>query len=114
MDIGDAEVQLRRMCAAESPPELDDIEVRDLAVLATTRGLYAAAAQGWRSKAAKVAGDFGFSTDGNRFDRDQAYAHCMQMADWYHQRAGSGGQGGSLGVVTVRSPTAAAAEGRCL
>lgn len=110
MDLGEAEIQLCRMVAADSPPELDLDEVRDLVAMAQSRGwnLYAAAAEGWRWKAAKAAGDFGFSTDGNRFDRDQAHGMCMRMADWYQRRAATA-SGASLSAVTVRSPTAAAA-----
>lgn len=110
MDLGEAELALTRMVAADQPPELDDFAVRDLALLAQARGwnLNAAAAEGWRWKAAKVAGEFGFSTDGNRFDRDQAHGMCMRMAQWYQQRAAAA-SGASLSAVTVRSPTAAAA-----
>lgn len=42
-----------------------------------------AAAEGWRWKAAKVATEFDFSTDGQSFKRDQQRAACLEMAAQY-------------------------------
>ena len=46
----------------------------------------AAAAEGWRWKAAKVSDRFSFSSDAGSFSRDQVYAHCLQMASHYSSR----------------------------
>lgn len=44
-----------------------------------TWNLNAAAAEGWRLKAAKVAGDFSFSADGASYSKADVLAHCLQM-----------------------------------
>lgn len=60
----------------------------------TYGNLRAAAARGWRMKAAKVADQFGVAVgNGTRFDRDQVYRHCLEMA-----RTFSSGGIGSLRV----------------
>jgi hypothetical protein len=52
-----------------------------------TYDLNAAAAEGWRLKAAKVAGDFNFrSPDGSSYDRSQVMEHCERMAKHYASR----------------------------
>jgi hypothetical protein len=43
----------------------------------------AAAAEGWRRKAGKVAGSFDFGTDGQSFSRSQMHAMCLEMAAQY-------------------------------
>lgn len=50
--------------------------------------LNAAAAEGWRWRAAKVADAYDFSTDGQSFDRSQLQAHALKMADYYAARVG--------------------------
>lgn len=45
-----------------------------------------AAAEGWRWKAAKVAGDFSFSTDGQTFNRVEMVRECRAMAEMYGRR----------------------------
>ncbi len=56
--------------------------------------LMAAAAEGWRWKAGKVAGRFTFSSDVNSFQRRQMHEMCLQMADQYSKG------GGTIGVVS--------------
>lgn len=46
-----------------------------------------AAVEGWRRKAGKVAGRFRFATDGQTFDRQQLYAHCISQMHEYRRRA---------------------------
>ncbi len=52
--------------------------------------LGSAAAAGWELKAAAVAHRFTFSADGQRFDRSQVHAMCLDMADRYRRRGGVG------------------------
>lgn len=106
MDEPTARDHLAAMVAAESEPALDDDELDmlvDLARRADSDGrapddddwsptwdLNAAAAEGWRRKAAKVAGEFGFAADGQTFQRHQAHAMCLAMEERYRRRvAGS-------------------------
>jgi hypothetical protein len=48
-----------------------------------TWDLNAAAADGWRWKAGRVAGDFTFSADDASFSKGDVMAKCLQMADEY-------------------------------
>jgi hypothetical protein len=52
-----------------------------------TWDLDAAAAEGWRWKAAAIADRFGFSADGATFSRDQQWQHCMEMAGRFGARS---------------------------
>ena len=51
-----------------------------------TYDLNAAAADIWEEKAASLAQDFDFSSDGARFDRSQAYEQMMRSARYYRSR----------------------------
>lgn len=51
-----------------------------------TYDLNAAAAEGWRRKAAKVTAKFDFATGDQQFSRSQVYAQCMSMAEEYSRR----------------------------
>ena len=51
-----------------------------------TWNLNAAAAAGWEQKAAQVAHRFDFGADGQKFDRSQTHAMCLDMADRYRMR----------------------------
>jgi hypothetical protein len=53
-----------------------------------TWNLNAAAAEGWRWKAAKLAGAYDFTTDGQTFQRSQAVTQCNEMAQMYARRSG--------------------------
>jgi hypothetical protein len=44
-----------------------------------TYALNAAAAEGWRIKGARVAGDFNFSADNASFSKGDVLAHCLDM-----------------------------------
>lgn len=45
--------------------------------------LNAAAAEGWRLKGAKVAGDYTFSADGASYNRGDVLANCLAMEQKY-------------------------------
>lgn len=94
------------MVAADSEPLLTDLEVAYLVELGRrpdsdgllpddvgwsgAYNLNAAAAEGWRRKAGKVAGQFSFTTDGQTFHRAEMYKACLDMAQHYANRlAGS-------------------------
>lgn len=48
-----------------------------------TYNLRAAAAEGWRWKAAAVAADFAFTADGSTYERDQMIKQCLDMVKQY-------------------------------
>jgi hypothetical protein len=65
-----------------------------------TYDLNAGAAEGWRWKAALVAGQFDFATDQQTFNRTGKYKQCISMAEHYGKRvSGSLRVGGSLPVL---------------
>lgn len=69
---------------------------------APTYALNAAAAEGWRWKAGKVAGKFGFATDQQIFNREHMNKMCLAMADRYAKRvSGNIRIGGALPVIQV-------------
>lgn len=94
--------QLHRMLSADSEPALDLEDLHTLLRLhriidalgyaptherwTPTFDLYAAAAEGWRWKAAKAAERFSFSADGASYNRDQIYAHCLAQVKSYSSR----------------------------
>lgn len=51
-----------------------------------TYDLNAAAADIWHEKAAALAGNYDFSTQGQSFNRSQAYQQAMQQARYYRSR----------------------------
>lgn len=68
---------------------------------APTYDLNAGAAEGWRWKAAKVAGSFDFSTDQQDFSRSQMSEMCQAMVALYQKRVqASIRQRGSLPILT--------------
>lgn len=48
--------------------------------------LPAASAAGWRELAGTKAELYNFAADGGRFDRQQWFAHCLQMADYWDKQ----------------------------
>lgn len=92
-----ARTRLERMLAGE--PVLSTVEIDDLledAKRADSGGriptdpawvptwdLEYSAAKGWEWKANKVSGDFRASFDGQSFDLQQVYDHCMKQAAHY-------------------------------
>lgn len=52
-----------------------------------TWDLSAAAAEGWRRKAGKVAGRFNVTADGAVLSRAQIFAHCLMMAEQYGKKS---------------------------
>lgn len=57
-----------------------------LAPWSPTWDLNAAAAEGWRWKAAKVSARYDFDGDGQRFSRSQLLKHCLAMAGEYARK----------------------------
>jgi hypothetical protein len=53
-----------------------------------TYDLNAAAAEGWRWKAAKVTDRVAFGSQGDNYNADQLYQHCIDMAKYYEGRSG--------------------------
>lgn len=105
MTEAEARALLETMVAASVNPALSVTEIDQLVGLAKrvdslgrapndpawepTWNLDAAAAEGWRWKAAKAAAEFDVSVGaGTSFKRSQKYEHCMTMADRYARRSG--------------------------
>jgi hypothetical protein len=96
MTEAEAKTQLESMVASAEVPELADAEVDQLVTSAKrhdnaglapgvdgwvpTFNLAAAAAEGWRWKAAKVAGDYDFTIEDEGTDQSQVHRHCLQAA----------------------------------
>lgn len=114
MTPAEARGRLERMVAHGTDPVLTEPEVADLLRMAETQdrwGAYpadagweptyhlaAAAAEGWRWKAAKAAGDYQFSSDGKTLNRQQVHTNCLKMAETFAAMSGLGGGVGSLVV----------------
>lgn len=99
MDRGVALTLLSEKVAATSRPVLADATVAALLDAYPTTDadgraptdtgwvgtwdLNAAAAEGWRMKAGKVAGDFNFSADNASYSKADVLAHCLEMETKY-------------------------------
>lgn len=99
MDRAVALDALKSMTAADQRPVLSDVTLGALldqyasvdsdGLAPTDAGwtgtwyLNAAAAEGWRRKAAAVAGDFTFSADGASYDKGSVLANCERMVALY-------------------------------
>ncbi len=102
MDELTARALLEKMVAADAVPTLDADEVQQLLTRAQrtdsaglapsdsnwtpTWDLNAAAAEGWRWKAGKVAGAYTFGDSGSTFNRSDMVKACMAMAKTYGSR----------------------------
>lgn len=98
----DARSRLDSMLQSASEPLLTQAEVEALLVEAKradadglapsdtgwtpTWDLNAAAAEGWRRKAGKVAGRFDVTVDGDALRRSQMFSACLVMADRYARK----------------------------
>lgn len=121
MSHAQTRAQLEAMTAATSEPPLTESEILallDLARRADADGLEPthagwtptydlphAAAEGWRWKAGKVAGDFDVVDQGMSLRRSQAYAACLGMAVRYARQSAT-----SVPLTTVNSNPAAALD----
>lgn len=92
---------LKSMVAADSHPVLTEPEVLRLLMASRrqdsakvvpggegwlpTYDLDAAAAEGWRQKAGKAAGDYDFEADDSSLKRSQVVAQCNKMAEQYNK-----------------------------
>ena len=119
MDRPAARARLERMVAAGSQPALSAGDLDDLRVIATrpdadglvegddgwvpTFDLNAAAAEGWRWKAAKAAELVNFSADGASVSMAQLRDACVSQAEAYEGKADGGPGGGGIGTMTVGS-----------
>lgn len=55
-----------------------------------TYDTFAAIGDGWEMKASMCVGNYAFSSDGQTFNRQQVYDHCMDMAkSWKRRKAGT-------------------------
>jgi hypothetical protein len=113
VDRDTAKNLLKRMVAWDQTPKLTDTDIEsllDMARRADTSGepitsddwvptfnLNAAAAEGWRWKAAEVANLTQFSADGASYHDEQLLAHCTAMARQYASRVA-----GTLSVSAYR------------
>ena len=95
----EARARLERMVAASAVPALEPAEVDDLMLLAArndsadmppgdpdwapTYALNAAAAEGWRWKAGKVAGAVTLGQDGSTINRSDMHKACIAQAAYY-------------------------------
>ena len=102
LSVEDAEARLKAMLAWDQPPALTQTEIDQLLEMSKLRDPYdlppddanwtptwdlnIGAAEGWRWKAAKVAGNYGFSTDGQSFNREQVHDHCLRMSESFKRR----------------------------
>lgn len=98
----DAVTRLHQMVQGNEEPALTAEELADILELARradgegrapshadwdpTWDLNAAAAEGWRRKAGKVAGLFNAQADGASLSRSDLFAHCTAMAKQYGRR----------------------------
>ncbi len=103
MNRGQAWARLKAMTAADSTPVLsaDELDLLlDMHRTADASGvapgatgwvgtwdLNRAACEGWKWKAAKVAGNFTFSADGATFNRSEILANCERMIAQYSRRS---------------------------
>lgn len=64
-----------------------------------TYDIYAAAAEGWRWKAARTSDVTQFATQGDSYNADQVYQHCLEMAKYYDAKSSAR----SIPVVSKRT-----------
>lgn len=99
MDEAVARTRLTNMLGAGARPALSDDDIQallDAYKMTDPDGrapgddgwtgrwaLNAAAAEGWRWKAARVAGDFTFSADDASYNKGDVLAHCERMIEQY-------------------------------
>jgi len=104
MDEQDALAKLSRMVDATAEPVLSEGDLEDLVASSArpdsngtvrsdgsawtpTWDLNAGAAEGWARKAGKAAARFSFAEDGQRFERAQIHAHCIQQHQLFADRS---------------------------
>ena len=114
MEYAAARARLERMVAASTSPTLSAGEVDDLLRIGArpdvdgrlvddadwedTYDLNAAAAEGWRWKAAKVAADPNFSGDGTSVSAGDVAKQLLAFADTFDSEAGGSGGLGSTRI----------------
>lgn len=99
MTEAEARAALERLVDAAAQPVLSSADVDTLVMFARrpdaagrvygeagweeTWALRAAAAEGWRWKAARCVSHYDFSADGASMSKSQVLAHCLQMVGLY-------------------------------
>lgn len=94
--------ELAELVAASSEPVLADHELEDIVracrmrdvngyspsetAYTLTIDMKLACVNAWTRKASKSASMYDFSSDNQRFDRSQVYAHCMEQAREWQKR----------------------------
>lgn len=121
MERDAARDRLERMVAKDSAPALSDQDIEKLLDDARRPDLYgrgpddanwvgtydlnAAAAAGFRMKAAKVAGDFDFSADGASFDKGKVAKQLDDHAEVLEKASATALAASALGSTRILSPT---------
>ena len=119
MTEAEARTLIERKTAWDEDPMLSTLEVDGLlaaSVVGSSWDTNAAAAEGWRWKAAKVAGKYDFAIDNQDSRQSQAFEQCLAMAEYFDGLASGGSELGGGGtaaargmrVLRVASPTAVA------
>lgn len=79
--------ELAAILDAHPAPDADGMTKADGMEWRPTYDLNAAAAEGWRIKGGKVAGDFNFTADSAQFGKGDVLAHCLAMEQQYASKA---------------------------
>jgi len=85
-----ADIALLRLYISDPPGNNEFLHDSDLQILLDNNddGVEAAAADGWRIKAARVAEWYQMTLDGAFLDRGQVFEHCMAMAKHFEETGG--------------------------
>lgn len=79
--------ELAAILDAHPAPDADGMTKADGMEWRPTYDLNAAAAEGWRIKGGKVAGDFNFTADSAQYAKGDVMAHCLAMEQKYASMA---------------------------
>jgi len=88
------------------PSETDPVTLVENPDWTATYDLNAAAADVWNEKAAALAGNYDFATQGQSFQRSQAYANYMRQAQCYRARRAIG----TIMLQTIPKPEDASSD----
>lgn len=82
------DADLQECLLAHVIPDSEDLDADGVPIAGTEHyDVNGAAAMAWELKAGSTSGDYRISTDGQALDRQQVYAHCMEMHKHYRRRA---------------------------
>lgn len=90
--MSDADIALLRLYLADPAGANEVFTNAKLALLLDQNedDVYAAAADGWRVKAANVSEWYMVNVDGAFLNREQVWEHCIKMAEHYEKIGGGG------------------------